>query len=147
MQFIFGADAIIPSFEAHLEGLQAGDKFKFTLIPADAYGNYNEEHLMELPKSSFTVDGRFQSEQVQEGRIIRMSDDDGNLLNGSVMEVKEETVLIDFNHPLAGETLHFSGEVIDVHVPTQWEIDMLASEYGHPEGGCEGGCDTCKDCE
>ena len=51
-----------------------------------------------------------------------MMDSNGNRMNGSVLEVKDDIVVMDFNHPLAGETLHFSGEVIDVHEPTAEEI-------------------------
>ncbi|MDR2497706.1 MAG: FKBP-type peptidyl-prolyl cis-trans isomerase [Tannerellaceae bacterium] len=146
MSFIFGADMLIPAFEEQLSGLRVGDKFKFTLIPAQAYGEYNEEHLMELPKESFLVNGRFRSDMVQEGKIIRMLDDEGNHLNGSVMEVKEDIVLVDFNHPLAGETLHFNGEVIDVHIPTQLEIDELKQESDQQGDDCGGHCNSCNDC-
>ncbi|MDR2534378.1 MAG: FKBP-type peptidyl-prolyl cis-trans isomerase [Tannerellaceae bacterium] len=147
MSFISGSDMLIPAFEEKLEGLKVGDKFKFTLIPAQAYGEYNEEHFMEIPKSAFEVGGQFRADVVQEGKIVPMYDDKGSRLNGSVMEVRENTVMVDFNHPLAGETLHFNGEVIDVHIPTQTEIDELAaegSEFGDSCGdGCGGGCDCC----
>ena len=72
-----------------------------------------------------------------------MMDSNGNRLNGSVLEVKDDVVVMDFNHPLAGETLHFSGEVIDVHEPTAEEIAALSA----PAGGCGCGCDDCgSDC-
>jgi FKBP-type peptidyl-prolyl cis-trans isomerase SlyD len=62
---------------------------------------------------------------------------------GSVLEIKEEVVVMDFNHPLAGETLQFDGEVIDVHEPTPQEIAALSQE-----GGCGCGCDSCdSDCD
>ena len=60
-------------------------------------------------------------------------------MNGSVLEVKDDIVVMDFNHPLAGETLHFSGEVIDVHEPTAEEI----AAFSAPAGGCSCGCDDC----
>jgi FKBP-type peptidyl-prolyl cis-trans isomerase SlyD len=120
-----------------------GDKFDFTINPADAYGEYNEEHLMELPKTVFEVDGKFDANMVKEGNVVPMMDSSGNRLNGSVMEVKDDIVLIDFNHPLAGETLHFSGEVIDVHNPTEQEIASLTADAG--ECGDDCGCD-CHGC-
>ena len=98
---------------------------------------------MELPKSVFEVEGRFDSDKVKEGNTLPMMDTNGNRLNGSVMEVKDDVVLIDFNHPLAGETLHFEGEVIDVHNPTEEEIEALADR------GCDcddSDCGSCHSC-
>jgi len=71
-------------------------------------------------------------------------DSDGNHMNGSVIEVKDDVVVMDFNHPLAGETLHFSGEVIDVHDPTDEELAQMTPAPGGCDCGCEGcdgGCD------
>ena len=72
---------------------------------------------MDLPKNIFEVDGKFDAEMIKEGNTVPMMDSNGNRMNGSVLEVKDDIVVMDFNHPLAGETLHFSGEVIDVHEP------------------------------
>ncbi|MDR1644743.1 MAG: FKBP-type peptidyl-prolyl cis-trans isomerase [Tannerellaceae bacterium] len=141
LSFLFGTGSMLPAFEDELAGCKVGDKFKFTIFPSDAYGEYNEEYLMELPKTVFEVDGQFDAEMVKEGNIVPMVDSDGNRLNGSVMEVKGDTVCIDFNHPLAGETLHFSGEVIDVHDPTQEDLASLSS------GGCGCGDDDCGTCQ
>jgi FKBP-type peptidyl-prolyl cis-trans isomerase SlyD len=145
MNFIFGIGLMLPAFEEKVKGLSVGDKFQFTITPADAYGEYNEEHLMELPKSLFEVDGKFESDMVKEGNIIPMMDNDGKRLNGSVMEVQEDIVIMDFNHPLAGETLHFTGEVIDVHDPSEEE---LAAITGEGEGGCsDEDCCSCHGCQ
>jgi FKBP-type peptidyl-prolyl cis-trans isomerase SlyD len=141
LSFVFGAGMMLPAFEEELLGLRVGDKFKFTISPADAYGEYNKEHLMELPKTVFEVDGEFDTERVKEGHVVPMVDSNGNRLNGSVLEVKDDIVLLDFNHPLAGETLHFSGEVIDVHNPTEEEIAALS-----PESDCGCGDNSCMTC-
>ncbi|MCD7931798.1 MAG: FKBP-type peptidyl-prolyl cis-trans isomerase [Tannerellaceae bacterium] len=138
LKFIFGTGMMLPAFEDALKGLEVGGKFNFSIAPADAYGEYNEAHLMELPKNIFEVDGKFDSEMIQEGNTVPMMDSNGNRLHGAVMEVKDDVVLMDFNHPLAGETLHFSGEVLDVHEPTAEEIAAMSA------GGC--GCgDDCGD--
>ena len=115
LKFVFGTGAMLPAFEDALKGLEVGDKFNFSIAPADAYGEYVEEHVLDLPKNIFEVDGKFDSEMIKEGNTVPMMDSNGNRMNGSVLEVKEDVVVMDFNHPLAGETLHFSGEVIDVH--------------------------------
>ena len=125
LKFIFGTGAMLPAFEDALKGLEVGDKFNFSITPADAYGEYVEEHVLDLPKNIFEVDGKFDSEMIKEGNTVPMMDSNGNRMNGSVLEVKEDVVVMDFNHPLAGETLHFNGEVIDVHEPKKSQPSQL----------------------
>lgn len=141
LKFIYGTGMMIPAFEDALAGLESGDQFDFSLTPENAYGEYNEDHVLELPKNIFEIDGKFDSEMVKEGNTIPMMDADGHRMNGSVLEVKKDVVVMDFNHPLAGETLHFKGEVIDVHEPTAEEIAaMTSSSCGGGCEGCGGGC-------
>jgi FKBP-type peptidyl-prolyl cis-trans isomerase SlyD len=137
LTFIFGMGTMLPEFEKNVEGLKVGDKFSFTLQPEDAYGEYFENNVAELPKTIFEVDGKFDEKRIVEGETLPMMDSNGNRLLGSVLEIKETVVVMDFNHPLAGETLHFDGEVIDVHEPTPQELAAMAGE---------GGCD-CSDCD
>ncbi|MDR0431432.1 MAG: peptidylprolyl isomerase [Tannerellaceae bacterium] len=136
LKFIYGTGMMLPAFEDALEGLHVGDSFKFTLSPAEAYGEFNEENVLELPKNIFEVDGKFDEDMIKEGNTVPMMDSNGNKLNGSVIEVKGDVVIMDFNHPLAGETLHFNGEIIDVHEPTAEEIAEMSSPHG-----CCCGCD------
>lgn len=141
LKFIYGTGMMIPAFEDALAGLESGDQFDFSLTPENAYGEYNEDHVLELPKNIFEIDGKFDSEMVKEGNTIPMMDADGHRMNGSVLEVKKNVVVMDFNHPLAGETLHFKGEVVDVHEPTAEEIAaMTSSSCGGGCEGCGGGC-------
>ncbi len=137
LKFIFGTGAMIPAFENGLKGLEEGAEFEFTIEPKDAYGEYVEEHVLDLPKSIFEIDGKFDETTIIEGNTIPMMDSNGNHVNGSVLEVKDDVVVMDFNHPLAGETLHFKGKVIDVHEPTAEEIAALTA----PACGC--GCESC----
>ena len=141
LQFIFGTDAMLPAFEAALDGLDQGAAFLFTLTPENAYGEFNEENIVELPKNLFEVEGKFDSEYIKEGHTIPMMDSSGQRLMGSVHEIKDNVVVMDFNHPLAGETLHFSGKVLDVHEPTAEEIALINAEK---HNGCGGGCDGCE---
>lgn len=145
LKFIFGTGSMLPAFEDALKGLEVGSTFNFSIAPADAYGEYNDEHVMDLPKNIFEVEGKFDSEMIQEGNTVPMMDSNGNRLNGSVLEIKDDVIVMDFNHPLAGETLHFSGEVVDVHEASAEEIAALAAAS---EGGCGCGCgDGCgSDC-
>jgi FKBP-type peptidyl-prolyl cis-trans isomerase SlyD len=141
LTFLFGMGMMLEAFEKNVNGLSSGDKFSFTLTPEEAYGEYFKEHVVELPKTLFEVDGKFDDERVKEGETLPMMDAKGNRMMGSVLDVQEDIVLMDFNHPLAGETLHFDGEVIDVHEPTEEEINALSQEGGCD--GCEGSCDEC----
>ena len=139
LKFIYGTGSMIQAFEDALMGLESGASFDFTITPENAYGEYNEDYVLDLPKNIFEVDGKFDSEMIQEGNTVPMMDSNGNRMNGSVLEVRDDVVVMDFNHPLAGETLHFIGEVIDVHEPTAEEIAAMTA----PAGGCGCGCDSC----
>ena len=134
LSFIFGMGMMLETFEKNIYGLGIGEKFSFTLKPEEAYGEYYEDRVVELPKNIFEVDGKFDTERVSEGQMLPMMDNEGNRLTGAVLEVTEKEVLMDFNHPLAGEILHFEGEVLDVHEPSAEEIASFTS-------GCGGGCD------
>ncbi len=136
LTFMYGMGMMLEAFEKHINGLKAGDKFSFTLSPEEAYGEFVEENVVELPKNIFEIEGKFDCERIAEGQTVPMMDSSGNRLMGSVTEVKDEVVVMDFNHPLAGETLHFEGNVLDVHQPSAEEIAALTSG-----GGCS--CDSC----
>ena len=138
LTFISGTGSMLPAFEDKLAGMGKGDKFAFTLSPEDAYGEYNDDYVVELPKAVFEVEGKFDTEQVYEGNTLPMMDSNGNRMNGSVLEIKEDIVVMNFNHPLAGEILHFEGEVLEVHEATAEEIAALSASC-HCGSGC--GCD------
>ena len=126
---LFGAGTLLPSFEENLDGLEKGDTFGFQLAADQAYGNTSEEAILELEKKIFEIDGKVDTEMVAEGKMITMQDQHGNPLEGKVMAVKEDSVIMDFNHPLAGEDLYFSGTILDVREATAEEID-----HGHTHG-------------
>jgi FKBP-type peptidyl-prolyl cis-trans isomerase SlyD len=141
LQFIYGTGTMLPAFEENLRELEAGGKFSFSISSDKAYGEFKEEHVVELPKKIFEVEGKFDNEYVKEGATLPMMDSNGNHMNGSVLDVNDDVVIMDFNHPLAGETLHFTGEVLDVHEPTEEELASLQNMHG---GGCN--CENCGDC-
>ena len=144
LQFIFGMGTMLPAFEENIKDLETGGKFQFTIAAKDAYGEYIEDNVVELPKNIFEVNGKFDDEYITEGATVPMMSSTGERMNGSVLEVKDNAVVMDFNHPLAGETLHFSGEIIDVHEPTAEEI--AAINQAMSGGGCGCGCDG-SDCD
>lgn len=137
MEFIYGMGLLLPAFEAELSGKEPGDKFDFHLSPENAYGEVREDLLLELDKKVFHVDGKFDEEMVYEGAKIPMNTADGQVVHGKVTHVGEDKVKMDFNHDLAGEKLHFIGEVTDVREPSQEEYDRF---FGHH------GCSSCCGC-
>lgn len=142
LQFLYGAGVMLPKFETHLEGLKQDDPFNITLPKADAYGEVNNDAIVELPVSVFLVNGEFDSELIKVGNTVPMMSSNGQRMNGIVLEVTDETVKMDFNHPLAGEDLFFSGKVVEVREASDDEVAQILSGGG---GGCgcgsnDGGC-------
>lgn len=147
LEYIHGMGMMLPAFEQKLFGLSKGDKFDFVLSSEEAYGEREEEAVQELPKSIFVNEnGEFDSSIVFEGNTLPMYTPDGHTVQGSVLEVREDVVVMDFNHPLAGETLHFIGEILEEHEATSEEIEkFFGNQGGCSSGGC-GGCGCGGDC-
>jgi FKBP-type peptidyl-prolyl cis-trans isomerase SlyD len=143
--FIYGMGNLLPKFEKNLDGLKAGDIFEFRLVSEDAYGVADESAIVDIPLDIFEIDGKIDYNLVKLGAQIPMQDSQGNHLTGIVTEVGKESITMDFNHPLAGENLFFSGNVVDVREATEEEL-----QHGHTheeESGCGCGCDSCgSDC-
>lgn len=124
--FLYGAGLMLPKFEENLKELKAGDDFEFTLQCEDAYGLATEEAVMDLPKNIFEVDGKLEEGLLAEGNVIPMQNNEGHKFNGVVVEVGDENVKMDFNHPLAGDNLFFKGSILEIREATKEEID-----HGH----------------
>ncbi|HBH48749.1 MAG TPA: peptidylprolyl isomerase [Bacteroidales bacterium] len=136
LSFLFGAGNLLPKFEQNIDGLKVGESFDFDLEAKDAYGEVNNEAIVDVPLSVFMADGVLDEKLVQVGNTIPMRDNAGNRLNGVVKAVTDSNVNMDFNHPLAGNHLFFSGEVTDVREATDEELS-----HGHVHAeGCGGGC-------
>ena len=146
-QFISGLGLTLEAFESQVKDLKKGDKFDFTIKAEEAYGEYDEEHVIDLPKNIFEIEGKFDSERVVEGAVIPLMTSEGQRINGSVVEVKDDVVVMDMNHPLAGCDLNFVGEVTENRPATNDELAEMARMMsgGGCGGGCNGGCD-CGDC-
>jgi FKBP-type peptidyl-prolyl cis-trans isomerase SlyD len=145
LEFLYGAGMMLPKFESHLEGLKQDDPFSIKLANTDAYGEVNNEAIVELPKNVFLVNGEFDSELIKEGNTVPMMSSNGQRLNGLVLEVNEETVKMDFNHPLAGEDLFFTGTVVGVREASDEEVAQILSGGGGCGCGDNSGCnpDSC----
>jgi len=143
-QFISDLGFALPSFENEVKGLAKGEEFDFTIQSKDAYGEYSDEMMFDVPKDVFMINGRFDKERIYEGNIIPLQGENGERFNGIVIEVKDEAVTIDLNHPLAGQDLHFHGYILENRDATEDEIKGMKNML---EGGCECGCGCHGDCD
>lgn len=108
-KLVMGDGSLTDNFERCLLGLKEGDKKSFTLAPEDAFGMPNPDNIYHLERSRFELE-----EGVQEGMIIGFSQPDGSELPGIIRSVAGDSVTVDFNHPLAGQTVIFDVEILAV---------------------------------
>jgi FKBP-type peptidyl-prolyl cis-trans isomerase SlyD len=127
--FLYGSGHMLPKFEENLEGLQPDEPFEFSITSDEAYGDVQDNAIVDIPKNLFEVDGELREDLLQIGQMIPMEDNEGNQLNGIVKEVGDSSVKMDFNHPMAGKGLYFTGHIIDVRDATEEEV-----EHGHVHG-------------
>lgn len=144
LEFIFGMGYLLPKFEANVLDKEVGDTFDFVLTPEEGYGVYSASAVLDLARSMFESDGKI-DERIRVGATVPMMTNDGRVVPGRVLEINDEKVKMDFNHELAGKTLHFTGEVLAVREATDKELtEGLHGELAHHCGGncsdCEGGC-------
>jgi FKBP-type peptidyl-prolyl cis-trans isomerase SlyD len=145
LSFVFGAGLMLPKFESHLEGYQVGDPFEISLQDVDAYGELDENAIVDLPKHIFFIEGEFDEEIVSVGNTVPMMSTSGQRLNGLVLEITDDVVKMDFNHPLAGENLFFKGQITEVREATDEEITAMLGGGGcgcDDEGCGDGACST-----
>ena len=120
--FVFGVGMMIPGFEFEIEGMNAGDKKEFLIIAEEAYGLYNEQQIVPIPRENFGSEEE-QKEHLIEGNQINMHDQSGREHVGIVSELRENEVMIDFNHPMAGYDLYFEVEIISIRDTSREELE------------------------
>jgi len=123
LSFVFGKGQMLPKFEENISGLSANDSFDFGIDFENAYGPKYEEAKAELPVDLFKTDGIIDEKAVFVDNVLPMQDKDGNVFYGKIMEIGEEKIKMDFNHPLAGVNLHFTGKLIEVRDATPEELN------------------------
>ena len=122
--FLYGAGQMLPKFEENLSELSTGDPYEFRLSAEDAYGNYDDEAVASLPKDMF------QGTDIPEiGSMLPLQDNHGNHFQGQVVSIAEDSVIVDLNHPMAGQELHFKGKIVNVRPATAEELS-----HGHAHG-------------
>ncbi len=143
LTFIYGLGQMLPKFEEHLSDLKVGDEFEFTLPSAEAYGENDPNAIIDLDKSIFMMDGKVDDNLLTIGNVIPMRDDQGYMLQGVVEGVTEDKVRMNFNHPMAGKTLHFTGKIVEVREATEEELahgHTHSASAGCETGDCGSGC-------
>ena len=136
--FISGFGFALDKFEDIITETAQGQDFSFTLTKDEAYGDYHDDYVLDLERDVFSINGHFDHEHIYKDAIVPLQNEEGHRFNGRVVEVGEEKVKIDLNHPLAGETLHFKGTVLENRDATEAEVNHLMK---HLAGGC--GCGSC----
>lgn len=148
--FISGFGIALDEFEKQVEGMQTGAEFDFTIDKKDAYGEFFEERVVELGRSVFEVDGKFDHEHVKLNAMLPMQNEQGDQFVARVIGISDDKVTLDLNHPLAGKSLNFIGTIVESRDATEQEIDSLIKKIstgcggcgGCGGGGCEGDCES-----
>ena len=122
LTFIFGSGRLFPYFESNINSLCNGDLFRFSLNSEMAYGEKREEMIVNVPVAVFETDGKINEDLCRVGNEVPMMDTNGNPLNGIINEITDTYVKMDFNHPLAGLDLFFSGKIVDVRDAADQEL-------------------------
>jgi FKBP-type peptidyl-prolyl cis-trans isomerase SlyD len=116
-EFAIGMDEILPAMEALLLGKKAGDKLDFVIKKEDGFGEYNEEDVFELPlETFFNEQGVIDEEEIFEGAIVSLTTDEGEPQDAMILEITDQDVLVDLNHPFAGEDLHYEMMILSVRL-------------------------------
>jgi len=129
--FIHGIGQTLEAFDTHLDGLEIGSNFSFTVPAEDGYGSHNPNMIIDISKEIFSGPD-VPSDLLQIGNMVPMQDQEGHPLTGVIREITDEVVKMDFNHPLADQDLNFTGSVVSIREATAEEMD-----HGHVHG--EGG--------
>lgn len=141
-QFTTGLGFTFEAFEEKFKDLKEGDSFNFTLTKDETNGDRRDDLVFDVDKNIFCVNGKFDDKQIYAGNIIPLMNEEGQRMNGLVVEVKEDAVTIDLNHPYAGMSLVFEGNILSMHDATKEEIQALINIITG-QGGCSCGCDSC----
>lgn len=122
MEYLQGHQNIIPGLENALSGLKAGDKKQVTVQPEQGYGIHNPELIFGLPLAQFG------GEAPQAGMVVQLQSEEGVMM-ATIVKQEGEEVILDANHPLAGQVLNFDVEIVGIREASQEELS-----HGHPHG-------------
>ena len=136
--FITGFGITLDAFENGVEDLPKGEQFTLNIECEEAYGERLDERVLDLNKEIFTINGHFDHDNIYKDAVVPLQNEDGNRFMGRVLDVTEDTVKMDLNHPLAGLDLLFKGEIVENREATNEDVQQMLNHISG-EGGC-GGC-------
>jgi FKBP-type peptidyl-prolyl cis-trans isomerase SlyD len=130
MVYVHGGGEIPPRLELALAGAEPGQSLEITLEPAEAFGEYDPEGIVNVPRADFPPDaeiapGEWVEIHVEEDESHEHGDDCDHDMQAQVVELDDEVVVLDTNHPLAGRTLTFRVKIKDVRTPTAEDLERL----------------------
>ncbi len=102
VSFVMGDGSLLPGFERRLIGMRAGDEAEFRIPPGEGFGDPQDDNIQEIPRREFDADS-----PLEPGMLFSFADAAGGEVPGMIAAVNEESVTVDFNHPLSGRTIHF----------------------------------------
>ena len=144
LEFVYGTGRLLPVFESNINSLKTGELFRFTLKSEMAYGDKREEMIINVPVAVFETDGKINEDICRVGNQVPMMDTDGNPLTGIINEITDTYVKMDFNHPMAGLDLFFSGKIVDVREATEHELAATMNSCSgctsKEHSDCSGSC-------
>ena len=144
LTFVYGHGRLLPFFESNINALDNGDSFAFTLKSDMAYGGKREDMIIDVPVSVFETDGKINEDICRVGNEVPMMDTEGNPLNGVINEITDTFVKMDFNHPMAGLDLFFTGKIVEVRDATASELagtmNSCSGCSSDSQSGCGGNC-------
>ncbi|KXK21802.1 MAG: peptidyl-prolyl cis-trans isomerase [Chloroflexi bacterium OLB15] len=124
MEYLHGYQEIVPGLEAALTGKRIGDKLSLTLSPAEGYGEYDAENFEEITRADIPF-----ADDLEVGMDLEVEDEEGNAYLATVSAINGDSVVLDFNHPLAGKSLDYEVEVVNIRIADDEEL-----EHGHAHG-------------
>ena len=124
LAYLHGAKNIVPGLERHMAGHQTGDRFVAVIAPNEGYGDYQQPGPQPVDRAAFPEDA-----DLRVGVSFTVEAGNGEVFNVWVTAVEEDKVYVDANHPLAGVTLHFDVEIVEIRDASPEEI-----AHGHPHG-------------
>ena len=142
MQLYTGCAMALPAFEEEIVKFEKDADFKFSLAKEQAYGEHDDNSVLALDKSTFSPNGVFDAENIYKDAVVPLQNENGQRFLGKVLEVSDDKVTIDLNHPLAGKDLVFYGHVFENREASEEEVKDFFEQMNqhHCGGGCGGGC-------
>lgn len=139
--YLHGCGMLIPGLEKELEGKDAGEKLTVSVPPKEAYGEFDKDLILDVPKDRFDP-----TQELELGMMFQVDTPQGPIIV-RVIEIGDKTVKIDGNHELAGKTLHFDVEIKEVRDATEEELNYKNGGCGGCGGGCGGNCGSDCGCD